>query len=103
MIDFLPRFTIAKNVDVRLRNGGKPRVVSPRGGGSTLSTFAPKSHKICVANGPDSATVKSTTVTPSRGPLERVCPGPDRRNQQYPGSRSNTYNGESRLAKAIDH
>src|SRR5258708_32905689 len=49
------------------RNGQAWRITSPSGG-STLITSAPKSPRICVANGPITTVVRSRTRTPLRGP-----------------------------------
>src|SRR5919109_2418719 len=43
-----------------------PRVISPRPGGSTLMTSAPRNPNICVQDGPDCTWVMSKIRTPSR-------------------------------------
>ena len=49
------------------RDGPSGRIGSPSGG-STLITSAPMSPRICVATGPNTALVKSTTRMPASGP-----------------------------------
>src|SRR6185503_123083 len=49
------------------RNGHACRITSPSGG-STLTTSAPKSARICVAYGPITTVVRSRTRTPVSGP-----------------------------------
>src|SRR3989442_7496949 len=43
-----------------------PRVISPRPGGSSLMTSAPRNPNICVQDGPDCTWVMSKIRTPSR-------------------------------------
>src|SRR5262249_45406025 len=43
-----------------------PRVISPRPGGSTFTTSAPRNPNICVQDGPDCTCVMSKIRTPSR-------------------------------------
>src|SRR5215510_12230667 len=43
-----------------------PRVISPRPGGSSLMTSAPRKPSICVQDGPDCTCVMSRIRTPSR-------------------------------------
>src|SRR5690349_14119898 len=49
------------------RNGGQPRVSSPRPSGSTLTTCAPRPARYCVHIGPASTRDRSSTRTPSSG------------------------------------
>src|SRR3954462_8428178 len=78
VIDSLVRLVERKDVDSRsapsgCTNGGpQPRVSSPLPGFSTLMTRAPRSPSIIAACGPARARVRSTTRTPSRGPVTCV-------------------------------
>src|SRR3954470_20045336 len=75
VIDCLLRLAARKYVDSRspaagcTKGGPQPRVSSPLPGLSTLITRAPRSPSIIAACGPARARVRSTTRTPSRGPL----------------------------------
>src|SRR3954471_5681313 len=68
-IERLLRFALRKMWPMpALRKGHAERITSPPGG-STLTTSAPKSARICVAYGPITTVVRSRTRTPARGPL----------------------------------
>ena len=59
----------ARPSGVSTNGGPQPRLSSPLPGLSTLITRAPRSPSIIAACGPARARVRSTTSTPSRGPL----------------------------------
>src|SRR5258706_10998232 len=64
----LLRFALRKMCPMPgLRKGLLWRITSPSGG-STFTTSAPRSARICVAYGPITTVVRSSTRTPSSGP-----------------------------------
>src|SRR5262247_1186852 len=70
ILSVMPRLLQLSIVKYRLSTFGIsrncPRVISPRPGGSSLTTSAPRKPSICVQDGPDCTCVMSRIRTPSR-------------------------------------